>query len=222
MRQNRLIPLQKVITCMRKDPSWEEYLSTGEDPTGGLLEEADNETAYTPKAPKLAPKGNGGPNPIFVLCVIILAIGLVCDGVNKSNAKKKAEKEKARQEYLLQQEKDRRWEMDHEYEAYKEREAQTKREIYEQFKEDVRQRSEAINEAKKQQQARAGTPYSRGYHDGYECGYDDGDCNESYGYSFLDEGIFSRYGEEYRRGFLAGYREGFSAGREDYDYDAGF
>ena len=94
---------------MREDSAWDEYLSTGEDPTGGLLEEADNETANTPKAPKHAPKGNGGPNPIFSLCVIILAIGLICNGVNKSNAKKKAEKEKARQEYLLQQEKERRW-----------------------------------------------------------------------------------------------------------------
>ncbi|MCQ2273006.1 MAG: hypothetical protein MJZ72_09540 [Bacteroidales bacterium] len=27
----------------RTDPAWDEYLSTGEDPTGGALEEADEE-----------------------------------------------------------------------------------------------------------------------------------------------------------------------------------
>ena len=27
----------------RTDPAWDEYLSTGEDPTGGTLEEADEE-----------------------------------------------------------------------------------------------------------------------------------------------------------------------------------
>ena len=27
----------------RTDPAWDEYLSTGEDPTGGELEEADEE-----------------------------------------------------------------------------------------------------------------------------------------------------------------------------------
>lgn len=210
---------------MREDPAWEEYLTTGEDPTGGLLEEADNMESYCPqpKQPRRTPNrnGNNGVGIVhFILLIILIALSA---GAEKSrNDKKKAEEEKARQELYQQQERERRWEMDHEYLLYKEKEAQAKRELFEQFQEEVRQRSEAINKAKKQQkQTSSGSPYERGYHDGYECGYDDGDCNEGYGYSFLDEATLRRYGEDYRRGFESGYKAGFSAGREDYEYSAG-
>lgn len=196
------------------DPAWDEYLSTGEDPTGGQLEEADEEVPYSIK--KRNPKGNG-PGCFPVLCLLLIVLAAV--GINKTESKKKAAENKARQEYMQRQELEHHWEMNHEYEAYKKREAQAKREAFEQFKEEVRQRSEAINEAKRQQsRSLSGSAYECGYRDGYECGHDDGDCNEGYGYSFLDEVSFRRYGEDYRQGFYVGYKAGFNAGREDYEY----
>lgn len=77
------------------------------------------------------------------------------------------------------------------------------------------ERKEAL---RKQREHQANATYEEGYHDGYGCGYDDGDCNESYGYSYLSDEILARHSSAYRRGFNAGYREEISDGREDFQY----
>ena len=68
--------------------------------------------------------------------------------------------------------------------------------------------------------ARAAT-YDEGYRDGYECGYDDGDCNEGYGYSWISDDLIPYYSASYKKGFSSGYRSGLYAGREDYEYQSG-
>lgn len=63
--------------------------------------------------------------------------------------------------------------------------------------------------------------YDDGYRDGYECGHDDADCNEGYGYSWISKDLAQYYTAAYKKGFSNGYRAGFSAGREDYEYSTG-
>lgn len=170
---------------------------------------------YRNKRPQ---KHSAGLSPIEIFCCIVFILALIISGVQKrSNEKKEAQrKEIERQEAV---ERSKVWHM--EYQAFKEKEEARKKAEYEEFCKEVEMRSQAIKEAKEKQAANIVYDYRQGYHDGYECGYDDGDCNEGYGYSFLDENTLSRYGSEYRQGFLSGYKKGYSAGKEDYQYTEG-
>lgn len=208
---------------MYEDPAWDEYLSTGEDPTGGALEEADSPSCHSQQL-KRPSKENPpkGCSPIGIILSIVLILFLVIGNIiTKSNERKEAERKEREHQESIQRAQEWRRHEDEAYRLYKEMEAEGKKAQAEQFRKEVAARSKAIREAKKQQSGNIVYDYRQGYHDGYECGYDDGDCNEGYGYSYLDDSTLSKYGSDYRKGFHAGYRKGFDAGKEDYQYSEG-
>lgn len=163
-------------------------------------------------------KNSAGLSPIEIFCCIAFALALIISGVEK-RSKEKREAERAEFERLEAIERSKVWNM--EYQAYKEKEEARKKAEYEEFCKEVEARSQAIKESQKKQVAAIVYDYRQGYNDGYECGYDDGDCNEGYGYSFLDENTLTRYGTDYKSGFYSGYSAGFAAGKEDYQYSEG-
>ena len=204
------------------DPAWDEYLSTGEDPTGGELEEQE----YTPEPsrphrPQKQPAGCGVL--FFVLCVVFFAICIIApkQREKKAAAEKKAQEEWA--EYQRARRAEEQFRLDTMYDAMKRRQELEEKAI--KAKEDSARRARMDAYTKEMRSkniayAKSAT-YDDGYRDGYECGHDDADCNEGYGYSRISEDLAQYYTAAYKKGFSNGYRAGFSAGREDYEYSAG-
>ena len=204
------------------DPAWDEYLSTGEDPTGGKLEEQ----GYTPRPsrssrPQKQPTGCGVL--FFILCVVFFAVCII-EPIQRE--KKKAAEKKAQEEWTEYQRKKRaeeQFRLDTMYDAMKRRQELEEKAL--KTKEDSSRRAKMnafAREMKKKniEYAKSAT-YDDGYHDGYECGHDDADCNEGYGYSWINNELAQYHSTSYKKGFSAGYKAGFGAGREDYEYSSG-
>lgn len=206
----------------RTDPAWEEYLSTGEDPTGGELEE--QKPAPRVSRPRKPQEPKVGCGVYFLLALLI--VSALCYIGTKVSQQKEAAQKKAQEEYA-EQERIRRAEeqfrRDTMYDGMKRRRELAEKAL--KAKEDSARRARMdayAKEMKKKNIAAAKVAtYDDGYRDGYECGYDDADCNEGYGYSWIDEELAKYYTSAYKRGFEAGYRVGFGAGREDYEYTYG-
>lgn len=204
------------------DPAWDEYLSTGEDPTGGELEEQE----YTPRPSRSnrPPKQPTGCGVLFlILCVIFFAFCII----EPKQREKKKEAEKKAQEEWVEYERIRRAEeqfrLDTMYDGMKRRRKLAEKAL--KAKEDsarqARMDAYAKEMKKKNIAAAKVATYDDGYRDGYECGHDDADCNEGYGYSRISEELAQYYSAAYKKGFSVGYKAGFGAGREDYEYSSG-
>lgn len=77
------------------DPAWDEYLSTGEDPTGGELEEQGY--APEPSRPNRPQKQPAGCGAFFlILCVVFFAL---CFILPKQREKREAAEKKAQEEW---------------------------------------------------------------------------------------------------------------------------
>lgn len=204
------------------DPAWDEYLSSGEDPTGGELEEqTPAPRAPRPRKPQESKPGCG----VYFTIILIIAFALGFIGT-KVNEQKEAEQKKAQEEYaeyeraIRAEEQFRR---DTAYDGWKRRKEIAEKAL--KAKADSIRRAQldsCAREMKKKNIAAAKVAtYDEGYRDGYECGHDDADCGEGYGYSWINEELARYYSSAYKRGFEAGYRAGFGAGREDFDYTHG-
>lgn len=175
---------EKVIMSDYTDPAWEEYLSTGEDPTGGELEE--QEPAPRVSRPRRSQEPKPGCGVYFLLALLIVSalcyIGTMVSQQNEA-AQKKAQEEYAEQDRIRRAEEQFR--RDTMYDGMKRR-----RELKEKAlkaKEDSARRARMdayAKEIKKKNIAAAKVAtYDDGYRDGYECGHDDADCNEGVPYN---------------------------------------
>lgn len=197
----------------RTDPAWDEYLSTGEDPTGGELDERPR---FKPQQPS---NGTGCGVIFFIATAIFLGIVSL---TQKSNEEKETQRQREIevQNTLIRQ---KELEQRRMQESISYRRQAVSDSVERAIAAETAARRKADADAFRQQmirKARAST-YDDGYRDGYECGYDDGDCNEGYGYSWISADMEQFYSSAYKEGFRIGYREGFSAGMEDYQYSNG-
>lgn len=204
------------------DPAWDEYLSTGEDPTGGELEE--QEPAPRVSRPRKPQEPKAGCGVYFLLAtLIVFAFCYIGAKVSeqKEEAKKKAQEEYAEYDRIRRAEEQFR--RDTMYDGMKRRRELAEKAL--KAKEDSARRARMdayAKEMKKKNIAAAKVAtYDDGYRDGYECGHDDADCNEGYGYSWIDEELAQYYSAAYKKGFSVGYKAGFGTGREDYEYSSG-
>ncbi len=207
---------------MRTDPAWDEYLSTGIDPTGGELEEAAPSKSYQPKPPQRNKPQKPSRSGIIFWCAV-LCLFLICLA---SSEKHKAENEQARiknesyQEAMYQQRQLEQLRRDSINAYWKHRDdsldavskAKEKAAALERM-----EKSAAENRAKLEREGPAAT-FDQGFKDGYECGHDDSDCGESYGNSWMSDAVIRYYSKAYQEGFKTGYAKGYKAGSEDFDY----
>ena len=225
-----------------RDAAWEEYHSTGIDPTGGELgPDFDPETGEElPEVEYVVTSGTTGKqlkpsgwDRFLLLGIVVFFIIGIISWIDKS------QKEKARVEQAAR---------DKEYAEYQ-RELQRQRERERLLNEHVKtpEEIEAEKQATREEVQRLlnsgrglygqgatpstagkpaqvqsnlpkrGTPYGDGYWDGYEEGYDDADGHNQYGFKY-DESTKKYSGKalsEYVRGYRKGYKAGWDEGQED-------
>lgn len=207
---------------MRTDPAWDEYLSTGIDPTGGELEEAAPPKSYHPRPPRRNKPQKPSPFSIIFWCAV-LCFFLICIA---SGEKRKAENEQARinneayQKAMCQQRQLEKLRQDSINASLKRRSDSLDAVSKQKEKAAALERMEknaAEYRARLEREGPAAT-FDQGYRDGYECGHDDSDCGESYGNSRMSDDVIRYYSKAYQEGFKAGYAKGYKAGREDFDY----
>lgn len=232
-----------------RDAAWEEYLSTGIDPTGGELG-PDFEPVTGEELPEkyVVTPGTGGKHlrpfgweRLFWIATIVFFIICIISWIDKS------QKEKARVEQAAR---------DKEYAEYQ-RELQRQRERERLLNEHVKtpEEIEAEKQATREEVQRLlnsgrglygqgatpstagkpaqvqsnlpkrGTPYGDGYWDGHEEGYDDADGHNTYDFKYNE--ITNKYSgraqSDYIRGYRKGYKEGWEEGIEQLQdrYDNG-
>ena len=224
-----------------RDAAWEEYLSTGIDPTGGELgldfepvtsEELPEEYVVTP--------GTGGKHlrpfgweRLFWIATIVFFIICIISWIDR-NQKEKARVEQAardkeyaeyQQELLRQRERERLLNEHVKTPEEIEAEKQATREEVQKLLNSGRGlygQGATPSTAGKPAQVqfnlpKRGTPYGDGYWDGYEEGYDDADGHNQYGFKY-DESTNKYSGKalsEYVRGYRKGYKAGWDEGQED-------
>ena len=225
-----------------RDAAWEEYLSTGIDPTGGELgPDFDPETGKElPEVENVVTSGTRGKQlkpsgweRFLLLGIVVFFIIGIISWIDKS------QREKARVEQAAR---------DKEYAEYQ-RELQRQRERERLLNEHVKtpEEIEAEKQATREEVQRLlnsgrglygqgaspstagkpaqvqsnlpkrGTPYGDGYSDGYEEGYDDADGYNQYRFKY-DESTNKYSGKarsEYVRGYRKGYKAGWDEGQED-------
>ena len=202
----------------RTDPAWDEYMSTGEDPTGGELEGNDD------TSPSYAGRGNRKPpgcNAFFAaVCICFFVACLIAPEYRKKKEEAEIRERQEWTEYQRRLRDEQQFRIDTAYDALMRRREIAEKEL--KRKEDSTRlaRMAAYSEEmrKKNIAAPRTATYDDGYREGYECGHDDADCNEGYGYSEIDPELARYYTESYKRGFARGYRAGYGAGKEDYEY----
>ena len=225
----------------QRDAAWEEYLSTGIDPTGGELgpdfdpvtcEELPEEYVVTP--------GTGGKHlrpfgweRLFWIATIVFFIICIISWIDR-NQKEKARVEQAardkeyakyQQELLRQRERERLLNEHVKTPEEIEAEKQATREEVQRLLNSGRGlygQGASPSTAGKPAQVQSnlpkrGTPYGDGYWDGYEEGYDDADGHNQYRFKY-DESTNKYSGKarsEYVRGYRKGYKAGWDEGKED-------
>ncbi len=227
-----------------RDAAWEEYISTGIDPTGGELgPDFDPETGEElPEEEYVVTSntgGSGGPlkpfgwGHLFWLAVVVFFIICIISWIDKSQKEKARIEQAARdkeyaeyqQELQRQRERERllnehvktQEEIDAEKQATREevqRLLNSGRGLYGQG---VTPNTTAKPAQVQSNLPKRGTPFGDGYWDGYDEGYDDADGHNQYGFKY-DESTNKYSGKalsEYVRGYRKGYKAGWDEGQED-------
>ena len=242
--QDDCYELQEDNEQIARDEAWEEYMSTGVDPTGGELgPDFDVERGSAPiTPPPNQPNGNSPFNPrtlFWILCIGFFVVAGI-------SAIDKKQKEKARQEQAAR---DKEWE-EYKREQQRQREAEARKHEHVKTPEEIEAEKKAIREEVQQllrsgqglygkgmspQERKAnptavqsnlpkrGTPYGDGYWDGYDEGFDDADGHNSYGFKYDEAGskykgdALSKYVQGYRKGYKEGWEEGIEQLQDRYD-----
>lgn len=197
---------------MHSDPAWDEYMSTGIDPTGGDLGadfNPENKIRRVHKANTLKQNKNYlGCGVIFILiaCVAFISYKVI------SNSDKQT---KTSEEYELEITLERiqraieQMESEPRHEPFVITETESAHIV---TTSPIDVEVTVVRNTPKQQK-REYTPYQRGYWDGYDEGYDDRIQRMGYGYKYdCDEESY-----DYQQGYANGYKDGFSEGWEEYD-----
>ena len=225
--------------------SYDEYYSTGVDPTGGEIGlDFDPETGEElPEEEYVMTSGSGetGGGPfkpfgwerLFWLAIVVFFIICIISWIDKSQKEKARveqaarDKEYAEYQQELQRQKERERLLNEHVKTQEEIEAEklATREEVQRLLNSGRglygqgaTPSTAGNPAQVQSNLpKHGTPYGDGYWDGYEEGYDDADGHNQYGFKY-DESTNKYSGKalsEYVRGYRKGYKVGWDEGQED-------
>ena len=225
-----------------RDAAWEEYLSTGIDPTGGELgPDFDPETGEElPEVEYVVTSGTGGKqlkpsgwDRFLLLGIVVFFIICIISWIDKSQKEKARieqaarDKEYAEYQQELQRQRERERLLNEHVKTLEEIDAEkqaTREEVQRLLNSGRGLYGQGVtpNTTAKPAQVQSnlpkrGTPYGDGYWDGYEEGYDDADGHNQYGFKY-DEST-NKYGgkalSEYVRGYRKGYKAGWEEGQED-------
>ena len=227
-----------------RDAAWEEYLSTGIDPTGGELG-----PDFVPETGEGLPEeeyvvtsgsnstGSGPSKPfgwdrLLLFGIVAFFIIGIISWIDKSQKEKARveqaarDKEYAEYQQELQRQRERERLLNEHVKTAEEIEAEKQA-----TREDVQRllnsgrglygQGATPSTAGKPAQVQSnlpkgGTPFGDGYWDGYEEGYDDADGHNQYGFKY-DESTNKYSGKalsEYVRGYRKGYKAGWDEGQE--------
>ena len=239
--------LQEDNEQIARDEAWEEYMSTGIDPTGGelgpdfdpetsrLLTE-ENSALRRPQRPKPSRSSGGWTfnwHDVFVAAGILFFIYAGINALVKNNQEKK---EKARIEQQKAQEaaKPKVYTLPDPGPTQEEKAAEAAR-----IREDVKKMlhngrglygqgvtppaSTAPAIPKTSGLPQRGTAYGDGYWDGYEEGFDDADGHNTYGFKYNEAtnkysgSALDKYVSGYRKGYKDGWEEGIEQLQDRYD-----
>lgn len=224
-----------------RDEAWEEYLSTGIDPTGGELgpdfdQESEDGGRDMMNPPSGSGKGLSGTSLILLLVGLVIFILLGVNAVEKAHRGKVHREQALRQmeEEQYQSELRKREQLDKALEEAiaqaddKEARSERVRNLLQSgrglYGEGYRTRTSSGSTVPAGVDLpKRGTAYGDGFWDGYYEGFDDADGFNEYGFKY-DESTKDYKGKarsEYARGYKAGYKIGWDEGieqREDNDY----
>ena len=225
--------------------AYDEYNSTGVDPTGGeigtdfepetgeeMQEEEYVRTSNT-DGPSSGPFKQFGWERLFWLAIVLFFITCIISWIDKSQKEKARveqaarDKEYAEYQQELQRQREREKLLNEHVKTPEEIEAEkqaTREEVQRLLKSGRGLYGQGVtpNTTGKPAQVQSnlpkrGTPYGDGYWDGYEEGYDDADGHNQYGFKY-DESTNKYSGKalsEYVRGYRKGYKAGWEEGQED-------